>query len=86
MQLLTSRAIRPLDVQGLLLWVLADGMNPSWCFVKACGNFASPVCYCKLITHLRPGLAVYTRCAFGSFNNVQFCLVVIGRTEKWLDP
>lgn len=35
-QLLGSRAIRPLDVQGLLLWVLADGMNPNWCFVKAC--------------------------------------------------
>ena len=27
-------AIRLLDVQGLLLWILADGMNPRWCFVK----------------------------------------------------
>ena len=49
-QLLNSRAIRPLDVQGLLLWVLADGLNPNWCFVKACCNPTSPVCCCKLIT------------------------------------
>lgn len=29
-----SGAIRTLDVQGLVLWVLDDGMNPRWCFVK----------------------------------------------------
>ena len=34
-QLVGARAIRPVDVQGLLLWVMADGMNPNWCFVKA---------------------------------------------------
>ena len=56
-QLLSSRAIRLLDVQGLLLWVLADGMNPSWCFVKVCDSPA--VCSCKLITHPGQEFAVY---------------------------
>ncbi|DBB13243.1 TPA: hypothetical protein ACH3X3_004988 [Trebouxia sp. C0006] len=30
----TPSMIRTHDVQGLLLWVLADGMSPRWCFVK----------------------------------------------------
>ncbi|KAL0029787.1 hypothetical protein WJX79_011038 [Trebouxia sp. C0005] len=33
-QMHTPSTIRIRDVQGLLLWVLADGMSPRWCFVK----------------------------------------------------
>ena len=77
-QLLTSRAIRPVDVQGLLLWVLADGMNPNWCFVKVCDNFTDPVCCCKLIIH--PGQELNTCCAPTSFNNLCFCSSVF----RWI--
>lgn len=58
-QLLSSRAIRLLDVQGLLLWVLADGMNPNWCFVKVCDSPSSPICPCKLIRHPRQEFTIY---------------------------
>lgn len=50
--------IRLADVQNLLLWVLGEGANPRWCFVKARasqggvvgfrGNEQVPPLHCRL--------------------------------------
>jgi hypothetical protein len=41
--------IRISDVQGLLLWMLGDGNNPRWCFLKASPRHtnwnAAPSCF-----------------------------------------
>ena len=34
MRLNYAQAIRMPDVQGLLLWVLGEGANPTWAFVQ----------------------------------------------------
>jgi hypothetical protein len=39
--------IRLADAQGLVLWVLGEGANPRWCFVKVrFGRVRVHMCFC----------------------------------------
>lgn len=38
--------IRVADAQNLVLWVLGEGANPRWCFLKASGPGARALRWC----------------------------------------
>ena len=44
--------IRIPDVQGLLMWMLAEGQNIRWCFVKVGLSTCQHAEYCGLSNHL----------------------------------
>jgi hypothetical protein len=52
-----AQAIRMPDVQGLLLWVLGEGANPTWAFVQVplFDTLASSALICAARTHQKTG-------------------------------